>query len=139
MKHCTHPSPTACFTTLTENRWIRSWIKILKNFLMVFCLLQIRFVARITTSAEDSLVALLPFHKVPIHKIIMEYVVPEKKFTNQTANPGADTSLGKALNDVLYMWQKQKGVIKQNEWRILNWHFANIEVQNYHTALLIRN
>jgi len=52
--------------------------------------------------------------------------VAEKKFPAQT-NPTVDTSLGKALNDVLYMWQKQKGVIKQNEWRILNWHFANIE------------
>jgi len=47
-------------------------------------------------------------------------------YTPQPTNQ-ADTSLGKALNDVLFGWQKQKGVIKQVEWRILNWHFANIE------------
>jgi lysine-specific histone demethylase 1 len=38
-----------------------------------------------------------------------------------------DTSLGKALNEILFQWQKHKGAIKQMEWRILNWHFANIE------------
>ena len=41
--------------------------------------------------------------------------------------PGTDVSLGKTLNEILLQWQQKSGVISHSEWRVLNWHFANIE------------
>ena len=51
----------------------------------------------------------------------------ENNYNNQGININ-ELSLGKTMNDILLAWQNKSGVISQQEWRILNWHFANIEV-----------
>lgn len=39
-------------------------------------------------------------------------------------------SLGKSLHEVAYLWQEVQPKLSPYEWKIMNWHFANIEVSN---------